>query len=71
MINKEICIQNEMGGEGLLQYSTNAKSVLNTAGDKPIQKIIIKRSPVSKVLTGALSAFYLLLRRKCVTLIGA
>ena len=49
MINKEICIQNEMGGEGLLQYSTNAKSVLNTAGDKPIQKIIIKRSTITSI----------------------
>ena len=46
---------------GVLQprVQSNAERVLNTAGDKPIQKIFIKRSPVSKVLTGALSAFSL------------
>ena len=51
--------KDEMKGEGVLQYGRSAQQVIDTAGDKTIQKIIVKRSPVPKLLTGALSAFSL------------
>ena len=50
-------IQEEIQGDGLLQYSSSAQQVLDTAGNKKISKDFIKRSPVPKLLTGALSAF--------------
>ena len=49
----------EIVGEGLLQYGRSAQQVIDTAGDKTIKKIFVKRSPVPKLLTGALSAFSL------------
>ena len=49
----------EIVGEGLLQYGRSAQQVIDTAGDKKIKKIFVKRSPVTKLLTGTLSAFSL------------
>ena len=50
-------IQEEIQGDGLLQYSSSSQQVLDTSGDKKISKVFINRSPVPKLLTGALSAF--------------
>ena len=42
----------EIVGEGLLQYGRTAQQIIDTAGDKKISKIFVKRSPVPKLLTG-------------------
>ena len=46
-----------MEGFGLLQYPLNASRVLEKVGNVHIKTITIKRSPVPKLLTGALSVF--------------
>ena len=47
----------EIVGDGLLQYGRSSQQVIDTAGNKKIKKIFVKRSPVTKLLTGTISAF--------------
>ena len=47
----------EIVGDGLLQYGRSSQQVIDTAGNKKIKKIFVKRSPVTKLLTGTMSAF--------------
>jgi hypothetical protein len=48
-----------MEGEGLLKFPTKVRRILEENGTTEIKSMVIKRSPLSKLLTGAMSAFSL------------
>ena len=49
----------EIQGDGLLQYPTIVRRILEEHGMTEIRSMVVKRTPLSKLLTGAMSAFSL------------